>query len=99
MPLTDGRSMILTPTWSNDGTHLFYVSNHGGSFDLWQQLVAADGRPVGQPQAITQGADMRSAAFSRDGTRLAYSRGGRISNIWRLPVLNDPPRPGQTRTQ
>jgi Tol biopolymer transport system component len=47
--------------------------------------------PVGEPQAVTQGADMRSAAFSRDGTRLAYSRGGRVSNIWRVPILTDRP--------
>jgi Tol biopolymer transport system component len=29
--------------------------------------------------------------FSPDGTKLAYARGGRISNVWRLPILPDRP--------
>ena len=59
--------------------------------DLWQQAVADDGRPVGEPLAVTQGLGIRSAAFSPDGTRLAYSRGGRVANVWRVPVLSDRP--------
>ena len=91
VPLTDGRTMVLSPTWSRDGRRLFYVSNRGGSMDLWQQLVAEDGTPTGEPIAITHGIAMRSATFSPDGSRLAYSRGGRLSNVWRVPILPDRP--------
>jgi Tol biopolymer transport system component len=91
LPLTDGRTMVLSPTWSADGRQVFYVSNHGGSMELWQQSVADDGTPTGKPLAITHGLGIRSAAFSRDGSKLAYSRGAKVANVWRLPILSDRP--------
>ena len=57
--------------------------------ELWQQSVADDGTPTGQPLAITQGLGIRSATFSRDGSKLAYSRGARVANVWRVPILSD----------
>ena len=32
-----------------------------------------------------------SAAFSPGGTKLAFSRAGRVSNVWRVPVLSNRP--------
>ena len=89
--LTDGLTRVWSPTWSNDGLTVYYVSNRGGSMDLWQQAVTEGGRPVGEPLAVTPGLGIASAAFSPDGTKLAYSRGGRVSNVWRLPILADRP--------
>jgi len=89
--LTDGLTNVWSPSWSSDGRRVFYVSNRGGSMDLWQQAVMDDGRPMGEPLAVTAGLDMRSAAFSPDGTTLAYSRGGRVSNVWRVPIRQDRP--------
>ena len=67
--------------------------------DLWQQAVTDDGRPVGDPLAVTQGLGIRSAAFSPDGKRLAYSRGGRVANVWRVPLLSDRPATWADATQ
>jgi len=92
VPLTDGRTSVWNPTWSKDGRKVFYVSNRGGSMDLWQQVIAQDGTAVGEPLAITQGLGIRTAAFSPDGARLAYTRGGRVSNVGRVQLLSD--RPG-----
>ena len=89
VPLTDGRTNVRNPTWSEDGRKVFYVSNRGGSMDLWQQAVTDDGSPVGKPLAITHGLGIRSAAFSPGGSRLAYARGGRVSTLSRVPLLSD----------
>ena len=43
IPLSDGRTKVWSPTWSADGRKVFYVSNRGGSMDLWQQAVTDDG--------------------------------------------------------
>jgi len=91
VPLTDGRSDVWSPSWSTDGNVLFYVSNRGGSRDLWQQPVSEEGTPIGQPVALTQGLGIRSAAFTHDRVRLAYARGGRVSNVWRVSLRSDRP--------
>lgn len=99
VPLTDGRSLVWSPSWSDDGRMLFYVSNRGGTMDLWQQPLADDGTPLGEPLALTQGLGIRSAVFSPDGTKLAYARGGPVSNLWRVPILSDRPAVWADATQ
>ena len=89
--LTDGRTNVWSPTWSSDGRRVFYVSNRGGSMDLWQQGVSDGGTPVGKPLAVTQGLGIRSAAFSPDGAKLTYARGGMVANVWRAPIGLDRP--------
>jgi Tol biopolymer transport system component len=91
LPLTDGFTNVWSPTWSSDGRRIFYVSNRGDSMDLWQQAVTEDGRPNGEPLAVTTGVGVGSAVFAPDGSRLAYSRGGRVSNVWRVPLHPDRP--------
>jgi Tol biopolymer transport system component len=89
--LTDGRTNVWSPTWSRTGREVYYISNRGGAMDLWQQTVRADGTPAGEPVPVTAGLGIRSAAFSADGRRIAYSRGNWISNVWKVPILADRP--------
>lgn len=63
----------------------------GGAMDLWKQRLANDGATVGEPEAITSGLQIRHAAFSPAGDRLAYAKGAWVSNLWRVPIL--PGRP------
>jgi Tol biopolymer transport system component len=84
-PLTDGLTLAQSPNFAPDGRALYYVSNQGGSMDLWRQALAGDGAPEGEPVAMTAGLGIGRAAFSPDGKRLAYSKGGAISNLWRVP--------------
>ncbi len=79
------------PTWSTDGRYLFFVSERGGSMDLWRQGIGADGRPEGDTERLSVALETRTAAFSPDGNKIAYSRGFRVGNVWRVPLLEDRP--------
>ena len=87
--VTDEATNVWSPSWSPDGRKLYFVSNHAGSMDLWQQPMGEDGRPEGDPQPVTIGLGIRSAAFSYDRQQLAYSKGRRVTNLWRVPILAD----------
>ncbi len=90
LELTDGLTNVWSPAWRGDHT-LGYVSNRGGPRDLWQQRLDDYGEPVGEPARITTGDETRSAMFSKDGRKLAYSKGRQIANVWRVPILADRP--------
>ncbi|HXV60715.1 MAG TPA: protein kinase, partial [Vicinamibacteria bacterium] len=87
--VTDGLTRVLSPSFSRDGRSLYYVSNRTGSMDLWQQKLGADGVLEGDPIPLTVGIGMRSAVLSPDGTKLAYSKGRLVANLWRVPVLEN----------
>jgi len=89
IPLTDGTTEVWSPDWSQDGKSLFYVTNRGGSKDLWMQALNEDATPQREPEAVTTGLGIQSASFLADGTRMAYSKGGRFANVWRVPILPD----------
>jgi Tol biopolymer transport system component/predicted Ser/Thr protein kinase len=91
LPITEGLFNDWSPSWSPDGKYLYFVSNRGGSMDLWQQRIGKDGQLKGSPQAVTTGIGMRHAIFSSDGTRLAYSKGRLVANLWKLPIKKDRP--------
>jgi len=67
-PLTSGKFSEDAPTWSPDGTRLAYVSNRGGSPQLWVRWM-----DTGDALAITNGSQPPSApAWSPDGRQLAF---------------------------
>ena len=89
--VTEGLTLEWSPSWSPEGGLLYFLSNRGGSMDLWMGRVKSDGAPVGPPQPVTTGIGMRRAVFSADGKKLAYSRGRLVANLWRVPILADRP--------
>jgi Tol biopolymer transport system component/tRNA A-37 threonylcarbamoyl transferase component Bud32 len=88
-PISDGTTGEWSPIWSADGSVLYFLSNRGGSVDLWQQRIAASGLPDGDARAVTVGIGMRQVALTRDGRKLAYSKGRPVANVWRVPILAD----------
>jgi hypothetical protein len=57
--------------------------------DLWRQNITETGEPEDHPIAVTMGIGIQHAAFSRDGRKLVYSQGRPVSNLWRVPILED----------
>ena len=88
--VSDGRTRDYNPTWSRDGRYLLFVSERGGSMDLWRQGIGEDGRPEGDAERLSVALETRAAAFSPDN-KIAYSRGFRVGNVWRVPLLEDRP--------
>ena len=96
--LSDGASFIIIntgakvrrPQWSPDGRYLYYVCNCVGPVDLWRRQIV-DGTGVGNPDRVTTGLEVRDFRFSRDGSRLVYSKGRWVSNFWRVPILQNRP--------
>ena len=95
-PLSGDDPVLVTkrarnPTWSADASRLFFVSDRGGSRDLWMLRLGRNGAPDDAPRALTTGLVVRRAAFSPDGTKLVYSRGRRLRQVWRAPLLAERP--------
>jgi Tol biopolymer transport system component len=90
-PVTDGDSLDLSPSFAPGGRVVYFVSNRGGSTDLWQRTLAIDGRPIGVAERLTTGIEMRYARFSPDERRLAYSKGRPLGSLWRVPIREEAP--------
>lgn len=89
-PITTGKFSEESPAWSSDGTRLAFVSNRGGSAQLWVRWM-----DTGELLAVTHGSQPPSApAWSPDGTQLAF-----LQLVPRAPlVVGTPlvPPPGAT---
>jgi Tol biopolymer transport system component/predicted Ser/Thr protein kinase len=89
IPVTEGRYLDHNPVWSSDGRQLFFISDRGGSFDVWWLPVNERGEPAGNAQSLTAGAGVGAIALSRDGTHLAFTKVIDRSNIWSIPIVPD----------
>ena len=98
VPVTDGRTNVRGPSWSGDGRWLYYAANHDGGMDLWRRQVAGLSA-VGVAQRVTTGMDVRQWTWTPDRTKAAYSKGRRVANVWRVPVLSDRPATWGDATQ
>jgi len=91
VPVTGADAIHQSPTWSPDGRFLYYVSNRHGPRDIYVVPMSEGGEAIGEPVRLTVGLNAQSVDVSSDGTRIAYSVYTPRSNIWSLPVPQDPP--------
>jgi Tol biopolymer transport system component len=57
--------------------------------DIWRQSVGRNGEFAGPPIRVTTGLEVRQAALSADGAKLAYSKGRNVANAWSVPIRPD----------
>ena len=76
------------PVWSPDGTYLYFISNRGGSMNLWRVAIEEQtGKVSGQPEPVTTPAVYCGhICFSRDSKRIAYVQISRKGNINRVAL-------------
>lgn len=89
VPVTTGKHLDHNPVWSVDNRHLFFISDRGGSFDVWSLQINERGEPAGDAQSLTAGAGVGAIALSRDGIHLAFTKVIDRSNIWSIPIVPD----------
>lgn len=82
---TDDEAVDWSPMWNADGSYLYYVSNRGGSMNLWRiSMDPETGRPRGSPEPATTPANyVGRARMSASGQFLVYEARSGTSNIHR----------------
>jgi len=86
--LTFDAATDSVPVWSPDGRQVAFVSQRGGS----QQLYRKDASGAGQEERLTEGPNAKVPLdWSRDGKYLLYRERGQGTNwdLWALPLEGD----------
>ena len=86
--LTEDEHLDWSPVWSPDGRFVYFLSDRGGSRNMWRIAVdEATGAALGDPQPITVPArSIDSLSISGDGTRILYTDLDRSSNIAKIAL-------------
>jgi Tol biopolymer transport system component len=79
-PLTDPASDNLNPTWSRNGSWIYFTSNRSGQWQIWK-IPSQGGNAL---QLTRQGG---FAGFeSADGSSFYYAKTSSDSDIWRIQL-------------
>jgi len=89
-----GGSMDMSPVWTPEGEALLFVSDREGSRDIYQFRIDGRGRPIGEAQRLTVGANAHSLRIGANGETLVYSAYTYSSNLWEYEI----PRSGTIST-
>ena len=79
VPVTSDAAADFSPSWSGDGSFLYFGSDRGGSFNLWRVPIdEASGVPRGAPEPVTlpvtwAGAFPGAFRGSGNGKRIAFT--------------------------
>lgn len=84
--ITDDEFFDWNPVWSPDGTYLYFISDRGGSMNLWRAPIEEhSGKIMGPAEPVTiPAAYAQHIEFSLNGRQLAYVRMANRLNIKRV---------------
>jgi TolB protein len=89
--LTDKLTNNVNPVWTSDSKSILYLSNRGGSRDIFQQKLSNSGEAVGEPTRITTGLNGLSMELSADGGQIVYSMFLARANLWSIAIPKSGP--------
>ena len=78
--MTQEPSQDLVPSWSRDGTWLYFASDRSGRFEIWR--MPSQGGPA---QQVTRQGGFHGVE-SPDGKYLYYTRSHSEPGLWRVPL-------------
>jgi serine/threonine protein kinase len=81
----------VSPVWTPDGKHLLFISNRGGSRDIYKVLFTSSGTASAPPSRLTTGLNAHTVSISQDGQKLAYSVFNYTSNLWSIQIPEELP--------
>jgi Tol biopolymer transport system component/predicted Ser/Thr protein kinase len=86
IPVTDDPHVEWNPVWSPDGSHLYFLSDRGGSMNLWRVSIdEPSGEVQGEPEPVTTPSSYAAhLSISGVGDRLVYASLIQTSNIQKL---------------
>ena len=84
--VTDDEAVDWNPVWSRDGRHLYFLSDRGGSMNLWRVAVNETTGNVTGPfePATLPSVNSQHFSFSADGRALIYVEMNRRENTWQM---------------
>jgi Tol biopolymer transport system component len=84
--VTNDAAMDWNPVWAPEGNHLYFVSDRGGSMNLWRVAIEEQtGKVLGPLEAVTTPSPyIAHLSFSQDGHRMAYVHMVRSGNLQRI---------------
>ncbi|MFN2565163.1 MAG: protein kinase [Gemmatimonadaceae bacterium] len=88
--LTDSAHLQMSPVFTADGRSVLFVSNAGGTRDVYQLDLASSRHASSKPRRITVGLQPYSISLSADGTQMGYSVLLIRGNVWTAPITGDP---------
>jgi serine/threonine-protein kinase len=87
--ITDHEHLNANPIFTPDGS-LLYISNSGGTRDIYVQRLSSSHAGKGDPVRLTTGLNPHTISIDRDGKTVAYSAFTTSANVWSVPIPSVP---------